>query len=387
MEPVYVVASTRTPIGAFLGSLSTIPAPSLGGAAIQNLLTKAGLPATKIDALYVGNVISAGVGQHPAKQCAQAGGLPDRVSCVHVNQVCCSAMRAVIMAHQSLSLGDTRASIVIGTENMSLTPRLLHQTRSTQTVGDLRCGLPLEGQDAMIMDGLWDSFQGLHMGSVADKLAREAAISRKEQDDYVLRSFERAIAAWDTGLLDVFEYNGISKDELLGKLIPDKIPTLKPCFSPNGVITAASASALADGAAGLLLATESFVKENGLTPVARILAYGEVVCDPSLFPTSPLGATRNALEKAGLEADDMDLWEVNEAFAMVPLYFMKVLNVPVEKINVLGGAVAVGHPLGCTGVRIVNTLISALKIKGKKVGMATLCNGGGGACALILELV
>jgi acetyl-CoA C-acetyltransferase len=237
----------------------------------------------------------------------------------------------------------------------------------------------------MILDGLWDSFQGLHMGSVADKLAQEADISRREQDEYVLRSFERAIASWDTGLLDVFEYNGIARDELLSKLIPEKIPTLKPCFNTNGVITAASASALADGAAGLLLANESFVKENGLTPVAKILGYGEVGCDPSLFPTSPLGATRNALKRANFEVDDIDLWEVNEAFAMVPLYFMKELKVPVERINVLGGAVAMGHPLGCTGVRIVNTLISGLKIQEKKIGMATLCNGGGGACALIIE--
>jgi acetyl-CoA C-acetyltransferase len=385
MQPVYVIASCRTPIGSFLGSFSTIPAPILGGASIRNLLTKSGIAASKIDALYVGNVISAGIGQHPAKQCARAGGLPDRVSCVHVNQVCCSAMRAVILAYQSLALGDTGAAIVIGTENMSLTPRILYNTRAGEAIGDLRCEGPIDGEDAMIVDGLWDSFQNLHMGGVADKLARDAQISRKEQDDYAIKSFERAIDAWETGVLDVFEFNGVGRDECLAKFMPQKIPLLKPCFHPDGVITAATSSALGDGSAGLLLANESFVKENGLNPVAKILAYGENGCTPSLFPTSPLGAARNALKRANLDVDDIDLWEVNEAFAMVPLYFMRMLEVPIEKINVLGGAVAIGHPLGCTGVRIVNTLISGLKIKDKRIGVATLCNGGGGACALILE--
>jgi acetyl-CoA C-acetyltransferase len=225
------------------------------------------------------------------------------------------------------------------------------------------------------------------MGVIADSLAVSSHISRDSQDAYVSESFHRAVAGWETGQLDVFPYNGVDCDELLGKLIPDKIPTLSPCFSPSGVITAASSAALADGAAALLVGSEQFVEEGGVRPIARVLAYGEAGSDPDVFTTSLVSAVNVALSKAGLGINEVDLWEIYEAFAMVPLLVMRELGLDADRVNVLGGAVAIGNAVGCSGVMIVNSLLSALKIRGKKIGVAAMCNGGGGGSAIVIELL
>jgi acetyl-CoA C-acetyltransferase len=239
----------------------------------------------------------------------------------------------------------------------------------------------------MITDGLWDSFSDSHMGALTDRLTRESGIAREDLDAYVLRSFDRANAAWATGALDVFEFNGVAQDQILAKLVREKVPLLRPCFRADGLLTAASSSAIADGAAGVVVASAEFAAAHNLPALARVVAYGEGGCDPAVFPTATVGAARSALRKAGLDAGQIDLWEVNEAFATVPLYFAREMGISLDIVNVLGGALAIGHPLGCTGIRLINTLLSALRINEKKWGLATLCNGGGGAVAVIIELI
>jgi acetyl-CoA C-acetyltransferase len=249
MSRVVILASTRTPLGAFLGSFSTVPAPALAGATIQNLLTKSGLSETQINSFFLGNVLSAGVGQNPAKQSAKAGGLPDSTSCVLVNQVCCSSLKALVFAIQGIKLGDSDVSIVVGAENMSLAPRLVTGSRKHAKFGKCRIEGPVDSTDSMLVDGLWDSFCDCHMGALADRLAQKSGLTREQCDAYVLRCFELGKQGWETGELDVFELNGVKEDQLLSKLIPEKVPQLRPCFVENGMLTAASSSALADGAA------------------------------------------------------------------------------------------------------------------------------------------
>jgi acetyl-CoA C-acetyltransferase len=304
-----------------------------------------------------------------------------------VNQVCASSLKALTLAVQSIRLGDAAVAVVVGAENMSLAPRLVAGSRRQKRMGSLILQSPVEATDSMLNDGLWDSFSGKHMGALVDSMAMDSGITRADIDSYVLRSFDRACTGWASGRLDVFEVNGVVTDEPMAKLVREKLPLLRPCFTSGGILTAASSSALADGAAGVVVASSDFAQRVGATPIARIVAYGDGGCDPMIFPAAILVAVRAALKKADLGPDQIDLWEINEAFAMVPLYFMKEMGVPEEKVNVLGGAVAIGHPLGCTGIRIVNTLISALRIRQKRLGLAALCNGGGGSVAVVVELL
>ena len=386
MHQVYVLSSTRTPLGSFLGGLSQVPAPKLGGVVIKESVRKSGISPDDIDEIFVGNVLSGGVGQNPAKQCAINGGLPPTKPCTTINKVCCSSLKALILASQLIGAGEIKTAVVTGVENMSMSPRIVENSRAIQKMGTAKLE-NTEAKDDMIVDGLWDSFSDRHMGALADDAGKKMGITREEQDRYSIESFRRAEEGWNSGFLDVVPVEGVTKDEVIPKLIQEKVPNLKPCFNKDGTITAASSSAIADGAAAVVLASEEFVKERNLKPIAKIIAYADAGRDPSEYTLAPIDAAKKALEKAKKEVSDIELWEVNEAFAVVPLMFMKQMNISSDIVNVFGGAVSIGHPLGCTGVRIVNTLISALKAKGKKIGLATLCNGGGGASAVIIELM
>ncbi|OHT16632.1 Acetyl-CoA acetyltransferase [Tritrichomonas foetus] len=390
MSQVFILSSTRTPLGSFLGGLSKVPAPKLGGAVLQESVKKSGIEPNSIDELFVGNVLSCNLGQNPAKQVAIAGGLPPTTPATLVNKVCCSSLKALILATQLIKANEINTAAIVGTENMSLAPHLIENSRSIQKMGNAHIESienPIDAKDDMIVDGLWDSFNNLHMGTLADNTAKSMGITREEQDRYAIQSFKRAEEGWNTGSLDVIPFEKVTKDEVIPKLIIEKVPNLRPCFNKDGTITAATSSAIADGAASVVLASEEYVKSHNLKPIARIVSYADAGREPAEFTLAPVDAARKALQKAGKTIDDVDLWEVNEAFACVPLMFMKVLQISEEKVNIFGGGVSIGHPLGCTGVRIVNTLISALKYKGLKTGVATLCNGGGGASAVVIELV
>lgn len=389
MSKVFIISSARTPLGSFQGGLSKIPATELGGYAIKESVKKSQIPINDIDEVYVGNVLSCALGQNPAKQCAIFGGLLPTTPCTLVNKVCCSSLKAMIIATQLIKTNEINTAVIAGTENMSLSPRFVEGTRSTKKLGSVNLSDPVEAKDSMLVDGLWDSFNNKHMGTLADNCAKNIGISREEQDRYSIQSFHRAQEGWKSGVLDVFSLNGIEKDEVISKLIEEKVSTLRPCFNANGTITAASSSALADGAAAVVLASENYVLSHSdkiAKPIAKIISYANAERDPKEFTLAPIDAAKKALDKAGLSIDQIDLWEVNEAFAVVPLMLIKELKIKEDIVNVFGGGISLGHPLGCTGVRIVNTLISALKAKGKKIGLATLCNGGGGANAIIIEL-
>jgi acetyl-CoA C-acetyltransferase len=385
MRKAFILGSTRTPIGSFLGTLSSVPAPKLGGAVIRHVLEKTGVKGSDIDSVYVGNVLSTGLGQNPAKQCAIEGGMPVTVPCTLISKVCGSSMKALILAAQEIRVGDSEACLAVGIENMSLAPRFISNTRIEKKLGSLQLSKEVEAADCVVIDGLWDSFCNAHMGELADQIARDRGISREDQDAYVLRSFERSQAGWASGRLDICPMEGMKTDEPMSRLMPQKLPNLPPCFSKGGVITAANASGLSDGAAALLVVSENFLEIHNVSPVASIVAHCDIGCEPNVYVIAPVYAARTVLKKADMRSDDIDLWEVNEAFAMVPLLFVREMEIDMDKVNVLGGALAVGHPLGCTGIRIVNTLISALRIRKKKYGMAVLCNGGGGATAVIIE--
>lgn len=390
MSKVFILSSTRTPLGAFQGGLSSIPATKLGGFVIKESVKKSQVSIEDIDEVFVGNVLSCSLGQNPAKQCAIFGDLLPTTTCTLVNKVCCSSLKAMIVAAQLIKSNEINTSVIVGTENMSLSPRYAEGTRSVKKLGNMHVDNPIDLKDSMMTDGLWDSFNDKHMGSLADSCAKKMGISREDQDRYSIQSFHRAEEGWKSGFLDVTPVNGVEKDEVISKLIEGKVSSLRPCFNTDGTITAATSSALADGAACILLASENYVKshENQIAkPIAKIIAYSDAERDPKEFTLAPVDAAKKALKKAGLSANQIDLWEVNEAFACVPLMFMKELQLNEDIVNVFGGGISVGHPLGCTGVRIVNTLISALKAKGKKIGLAALCNGGGGANAVIIELI
>lgn len=386
MEDVFIVSSVRTPLGAFLGGLSQVSAPKLAGVAIKEAVEQSGLSdKSEINAVYVGNVLVGGQGQHPAKQCSLAGELPENIPCTLIDKVCCSSMKALTVGTQSIRCHDEEVCVVAGTENMSLAPRILSKSRIGQKMGDMQL------VDLMIKDGLWDAPNDKHMGELTDILASEQNISREDQDRFTIQSFKRAIKAWEDKAHHVVPVKtreaDLSTDEVMGKFMEAKIPTLRPCFVKDGSITAANSSALSDGAAAAVIASGSAVKRLGLKPIAKIVAYADAGIDPAKFPLAPVDAANRALAKAGLTKEQVDLWEVNEAFAAVPLMFIKAMKISEETVNVLGGAVALGHPLGCTGLRIVHTLIDSLRYKNKKIGLATLCNGGGGATAVIIELV
>jgi acetyl-CoA C-acetyltransferase len=389
MKEVVIVAAVRTPIGSFGGSLSGFTATQLGGFAIKAVIEKAGIPAAQIQEVYMGNVLSANLGQAPATQAAKFGGLPD-LPATTVNKVCASGTKAIMLAAQSIALGDNEIVIAGGMESMSNVPYYLDKARNGYRLG--------HGQitDGLIKDGLWDVYNDYHMGNAAELCADTCHISREEQDQFAIESYKRAQAAQTEGkfkaeiiAIEVKNKKGesawISEDEEPSAVKFDKIPSLKPVFKKEGTVTAANASTLNDGAAALILMSATKANELGLKPIAKILAYADAQQAPEWFTTAPSKAIPLALKKANININDVDFFEINEAFAVVSLANNKELGLSPNKVNLNGGAVAIGHPLGASGARIVVTLLNVLQQNKGKIGVAGICNGGGGASAIVIE--
>lgn len=390
-NPVYVVSAVRTPMGSFQGSLSTVPAPQLGAAAIKGALAAANVAPESIDEVFMGNVLQAGVGQAPARQAAMAAGLAHNVPCTTVNKVCASGMKSIALGTQAILCGDAHMVVAGGMENMSMVPHYL-KARNGVKFGNINV------QDGMLLDGLTDVYNATHMGNCAELCAKEKGISREAQDAFAIESYKRATAAWEEGKFGsevvpvmVPQRRGddvvVDCDEEHRNVKLDKIPTLRPAFDREGTVTAANASTLNDGASAVLLASEEAVVKHGLTPLAKILATADAAQAPEWFTTAPSLALPKALAKAGLTLADIDLWELNEAFSVVGIANNQALDLNPECVNVHGGAVALGHPLGSSGSRIVVTLIHALRDRQLTTGAAGICNGGGGASALVLKVV
>lgn len=386
---VAIVSAVRTPIGSFMGSLSTVPAPQLGGAAIKAALERINLNPELVDEVLMGNVVQAGVGQAPARQAAKAAGLPDSVITTTVNKVCASGMKAVMQGAQAIQLGDAEIVVAGGMENMSLIPHYVH----------LRNGVKFGGTnlvDGLQKDGLTDAYDNNAMGVCADLCASEYNISREDQDAFAIQSYQRSAAAWDAGKFNnevipvaVPQRRGepvvVAKDEEYTNIKFDKVPALSPAFTKEGTVTAANASTINDGAAALVLMSEEKANELGLKPLAFIKSYADAEQEPKWFTTAPAKALPKALEKAGISKDDVDFFEFNEAFSVVGLANAKILGLPADKVNVNGGAVSLGHPLGASGARIIVTLLNVLEQNNGRIGAAAICNGGGGASAIVLE--
>lgn len=392
LAPVYIVAATRTPIGSYLGSLSAVSAPKLGAAAIQGALAQAKLGPDTVGEVFMGNVLSAGIGQAPARQAMIYAGVPNTVPATTVGKVCGSGLQAVVLGAKSIALGDEEIVVAGGMESMSNVPYYLDKARSGYRMGDGKL------VDGMIFDGLWDPYGDIHMGNCGDKCAAEYKVSREAQDDFAKESFRRALAAQKEGLfkgeivgVPVPQRKGdpvmVLEDEGPTKGDPSRFPTLRPAFSKDGTITAANASSINDGASALVLASEAAVKKHGLTPLARVVGYAGAAHEPEWFTTAPAKAIDRACKKVGLEPKDIDLYEINEAFAVVSMVCAQLCKIDLSKVNVRGGAVALGHPIGASGARILTTLVHTMKDQGKKRGLATLCIGGGEALAVIVERV
>ncbi|MCB1136141.1 MAG: acetyl-CoA C-acyltransferase [Chlamydiia bacterium] len=389
MAEVVVVSYARTPIGAFQGALSTVSAPHLGAAAIKAALERAKLQPEHVNEVILGNVLSAGIGQAPARQAALYAGLPHSTPCMTINKVCGSGMKALMLGMQSILLGDSKVVVAGGMENMSLVPYLAPGAREGYRLGHKQL------IDAMVFDGLWDPYNDQHMGNCAELCAAEKGFSRQEQDAYAIESFRRAQAAQAAGHfkdeivpVEVPGRKGaitVSTDEGPAKVDFDKIPGLRPAFQKDGTVTAANASSINDGAAVLVLMDRETAERNGLTPLARLVCHASYAHTPEWFTTAPIPAVQAALKKAQWDIGSVDAFEINEAFAVVALAAQKELGIPSKKLNALGGAVALGHPIGASGARIVCTLLSSLKANGGKRGVAGICIGGGEATALCLE--
>jgi acetyl-CoA C-acetyltransferase len=388
-KKVVIVSAVRTPIGSFMGSLSTVTATQLGAAAIKGALDKINLDPNLVDEVIMGNVVQAGVGQAPARQASKHAGLPDNVPCTTVNKVCASGMKAVMQGAQAIMAGDAEIVVAGGMENMSLIPHYVH----------LRNGVkfgPTTMVDGMQKDGLTDAYDGNAMGVCADLCATEYKITREEQDAFAIQSYERSAKAWEAGKFDneivpveIPQRRGepviFSKDEEYTNVKLDKIPALNAVFTKDGTVTAANASTINDGAAALVLMSEEKAISLGLKPLAYIKSYADAEQEPKWFTTSPSKALPKALDKAGITLSDVDFFEFNEAFAVVGLANAKILGLDNDKVNVNGGAVSLGHPLGCSGARIIVTLINVLEQNNAKIGAAAICNGGGGASAIVIE--
>lgn len=390
MSDVVILSATRTPIGSFQGAFAATPASRLGAAAIKGALARAGVEGAAVTDVLLGNVLQAGQGQAPARQAAIHAGLGPQARTVTIHKVCGSGLQAVMQAAHALAAGMGTLYVAGGMENMSLAPYLLPKARDGFRLGHQQV------IDSVITDGLWDPYSNQHMGSCAEQCAAKYEISRAQQDAYAIESFQRANAAQKDGRLaaeitpvEIADARGnltkVEHDEGPTKVKYEKIPTLKPAFQKDGTITPANASSLNDGAAALVLATAAHAREKGLKPVARIVAFGSHAQEPLWFTTAPVEATRQALKSAGWAVGDVDLWEVNEAFAVVPLAFMAELGVAPDRVNVRGGAIALGHPIGASGARIVVTLLAALEERGLKRGVATICIGGGEGLAVCVE--
>lgn len=391
MKKVVIVSAVRTPIGSFMGSLSSITASQLGATAIKGALEKINLDPKLVNEVLMGNVVQAGVGQAPARQAARFAGLPDDVCCTTVNKVCASGMKAIMQGAQSIMLGDAEIVVAGGMENMSLIPHYVH----------LRNGVkfgPTSLIDGLQKDGLTDAYDNNAMGVCADLCATEYQISREEQDAFAIQSYERSAKAWNEGKFDkeivpvsIPQRRGepiiFNKDEEYTNVKLDKIPSLNAVFTKDGTVTAANASTINDGAAALVLMSEEKAKDLGLKPLAFIKSYADAEQDPKWFTTAPAKALPKALDKAGISISDVDYFEFNEAFSVVGLANMKILGLSDNKVNVNGGAVSLGHPLGCSGARIVVTLLNVLEQNNAKIGAAAICNGGGGASAIVIERI
>ncbi len=389
MKEVFILAAVRTPIGSFGGSLSSVSATELGASAIKGLLARTGIDVNSIDEVFMGNVISANLGQAPARQAALFGGLPNSVPCTTINKVCSSGMKSVMLAAQTIMTDDNEVVICGGMENMSQIPHYIPGFRTGVKLGD---GKLIDG---MIKDGLWDVYNNYHMGNAGELCASELKISRDEQDRYAVQSYKRATDAWENGKfkdeiipVEVKSRKGVvlvESDEEYKNVVYDKIPQLNPVFLKDGSITAANASTINDGAAALLLANSRKVKELDMKPIAKIVAFADAAQAPEWFTTAPAKAVNKALLKSGLKLSDIDFFEINEAFSVVALAAVKELGLDESRVNVFGGAVSLGHPLGASGARIIVTLLNVLNQNNGKYGLATLCNGGGGASAIIVE--
>ena len=388
-KKVVIVAAGRTPIGSFMGALANVSAPKLGATAIKGVLEKINLNPNLVEEVFMGNVVQAGVGQAPARQAAILAGLPNTVPCTTVNKVCASGMKAIMQGAQAIISGDAQIVVAGGMENMSLIPHYVH----------LRNGVkfgPTSLIDGLQKDGLTDAYDQNAMGVCADLCATEYNISREEQDAFAIKSYERSANAWNAGKfnneiipVEIPQRKGepiiFAKDEEYTNVRLDKIPTLNPVFTKDGTVTAANASTINDGAAAVILMSEEKAIELGIKPIAYITSYADAAQEPKWFTTAPAKALPKALEKANLSINDIDYFEFNEAFSVVGIANSKILSLDAEKVNVNGGAVSLGHPLGCSGARIIVTLINVLEQNNAKYGAAAICNGGGGASAMIIQ--
>lgn len=391
MEQSVILAAARTPIGAFMGALSSLSAPQLGAIAIKEAVQRAGVQAGDVSEVIMGNVLTAGIGQAPARQAAIFAGLPDSVPCMTINKVCGSGLKSVMLGDQAIRCGDADIVVAGGQESMSNAPYLLPKARAGYKMGNG------ELVDSMINDGLWDVYNNFHMGIAAEMCASSCSISREEQDEYTVMTYKRALEAQEKGWFSneivpvvIEDRKGsvtVDTDEEPARVKFDKIPTLRPVFQKDGTVTAANASTINDGASALVIASASKAAALGKQPLAKIVAHASFAQKPEMFTTAPLGAIKRVLDKAGMSIGDIDLFEVNEAFAVVNLAAKNELGIPLEKMNVHGGAVALGHPIGASGARVLTTLIYALQRQGKKYGLATLCIGGGEASAMVIEVL
>lgn len=392
MKEVVIVSAVRTPMGSFGGSLSSVPATTLGGVAIKGALEKVSLSADKVDEVYMGNVLQANLGQAPARQAAMAAGLTQEVPCTTINKVCSSGMKSIMLAAQSIMCGDNDIVIAGGMENMSSVPHYFAKGRNGQKLGDMKL------IDGLVKDGLTDVYNKVHMGNCAELCAKEMNFSREQQDAFAIESYNRSASAWENGMFKdevvpvaVPQRRGddliVSEDEEYKNVKMDKIPNLRPVFDKDGTVTAANASTLNDGAAALLLMSAEKAKELGLKPLAKIRSYADAAHQPEWFTTAPAKALPIALDKANLSTSDVDYFELNEAFSVVGLANIEKLGLDAAKVNVNGGAVSLGHPLGCSGARIIVTLLHVLQQNDAKVGAAGICNGGGGASAMVVEMI
>ena len=392
MKEVVIVSAVRTPIGSFGGCLSSISATKLGAAAIKGAIEKAGIDCKIIDEVFMGNVLQANLGQAPARQAAIFAGISNDVPCTTINKVCASGMKSIMIGAQTIMCGDNDVVIAGGMENMSNVPHYFAQGRTGQKLGDMKL------LDGMVKDGLTDVYSNVHMGVCAETCAKEMQFSREEQDAFAIESYNRSTNSWATGKfadevtpVAVPQIKGdaliISEDEEYKNVKLDKIASLRPVFDKEGTITAANASTLNDGASALVLMSADKAAALNITPIAKIRSYADAAQEPEWFTTAPSKALPIAIAKAGLTSNDIDYYELNEAFSVVGLANIKILGLDANKVNVNGGAVSLGHPLGSSGSRIIVTLINVLKQNGAKIGAAGICNGGGGASAMVIELI
>ena len=391
MKEVVIVSAVRTPMGSFGGALSSVSATQLGSVAIKGAVEKAGINPNEVDEVYMGNVLQANLGQAPARQAAIGAGLNQNVPCTTINKVCSSGMKSIMLAAQSIMCGDNEVVVTGGMENMSAVPHYFAKGRNGQKLGDMKL------VDGLVKDGLTDVYNKVHMGNCAELCAKEMNFSREQQDAFAVESYNRSAKAWAEGKFSdevvpvaVAQRRGddliISEDEEYKNVKMDKIPNLRPVFDKEGTVTAANASTLNDGAAALILMSANKAKALGLKPLAKIKSYADAAHQPQWFTTAPAKALPIALEKANISTGDVDFFELNEAFSVVGLANIEKLGLDVSKVNVHGGAVSLGHPLGCSGARIIVTLLHVLKHNNGKVGAAGICNGGGGASAMVVEL-